>query len=98
MPTPPAECCRRSWYRVVSGQHGRPSMRKAVRIAARVVLAVIFVLYTTRARAADAPRPNVVFILADDLGWADVGFHGPDIKTPNIDKLAASGTRLGPFC
>ena len=44
-----------------------------------------------------APRPNIVFIVADDLGWKDVGFHGSDIKTPNIDKLAAGGARLEQF-
>ncbi|MHC4680992.1 MAG: arylsulfatase B [Planctomycetota bacterium] len=44
-----------------------------------------------------APRPNIVFILADDLGWKDVGYHGGSIKTPNIDKLAAGGTRLEQF-
>ena len=42
-------------------------------------------------------KPNIVFILADDLGWKDVGYHGSDIKTPNIDKLAASGARLEQF-
>ncbi len=44
-----------------------------------------------------APRPHIVYIVADDLGWKDVGFHGSDIKTPNIDKLAAEGARLEQF-
>src|SRR6266545_3615944 len=44
-----------------------------------------------------APRPNVVYIMADDLGWKDVGFHGSDIRTPNIDKLAETGARLEQF-
>ena len=44
-----------------------------------------------------APRPHIVYIVADDLGWKDVGFHGSDIKTPNIDKLAQCGARLEQF-
>ncbi|HMC12310.1 MAG TPA: arylsulfatase, partial [Pirellulaceae bacterium] len=44
-----------------------------------------------------AERPNIVFFLIDDLGWSDVGFHGSEIKTPSIDKLAAAGTRLEAF-
>ena len=38
--------------------------------------------------------PNVLFILADDLGWADVGYHDSDIITPNLDGLAKDGVRL----
>lgn len=47
--------------------------------------------------AADAAKSNVVFFLADDLGWADVGFHEGEIRTPNIDKLAAAGAQLDQF-
>lgn len=47
------------------------------------------------AQAAD--RPNIVFILADDLGNADLGYRGSDIKTPNIDKLAIEGVRCESF-
>jgi arylsulfatase A-like enzyme len=44
--------------------------------------------------AQQPPRPNIVYILADDLGWKDVGFHGSDIKTPNLDQLAQTGVQL----
>ncbi|MCG3124025.1 MAG: Arylsulfatase [Phycisphaerales bacterium] len=49
--------------------------------------------------AAHAPsRPHIVHIVADDLGWKDVGFNGcADIKTPNIDRLAAEGAVLTQF-
>jgi arylsulfatase A-like enzyme len=45
-----------------------------------------------------APRPNIIFILADDLGSADPGFAGGrEIRTPQLDKLAAAGARLDAF-
>jgi arylsulfatase A-like enzyme len=48
------------------------------------------------ARAQPATRqPNIVFFLADDLGFADVGCYGrPDLRTPNIDRIAADGVRF----
>ena len=43
-------------------------------------------------------KPNIVHIVADDLGWKDVGFNGcTDIKTPNLDALAAGGAKLTQF-
>ena len=47
--------------------------------------------------AAETTKPNIVYIVADDLGWKDVGFHGSDIKTPNIDMLAQTGASLEQF-
>ncbi len=44
------------------------------------------------------PRPNVIFILADDLGWGDMGCYGhPQIKTPHLDRLAREGTLFTQF-
>jgi arylsulfatase A-like enzyme len=51
--------------------------------------------WAARAEAADAAKPNVVFILMDDLGWADLGCYGSTFhETPNLDKLAARGVRF----
>lgn len=41
-----------------------------------------------------ADRPHIVIVLADDLGWRDTGFHGAQVKTPNLDRLAAGGAVL----
>ncbi len=55
-------------------------------------------LRAAAAAAAPADRPNVVIILADDLGYGDLGCYGhPKFKTPHIDRLAASGARLTQF-
>ncbi len=41
--------------------------------------------------------PNIVILLADDLGWKDVGWHGSEIPTPNLDRLANAGAQLDYF-
>jgi N-acetylgalactosamine-6-sulfatase len=51
-------------------------------------------LFASTLAAGEALRPNVVFILADDLGWGDLGCQGhPTLRTPVIDRLAAEGIR-----
>jgi arylsulfatase A-like enzyme len=44
-----------------------------------------------------AQKPNIILMVADDLGWGDVGYHTSEIKTPNIDALAARGVQLDQF-
>ena len=38
--------------------------------------------------------PNILIIVADDYGWNDIGYHGSEIKTPQLDKLASEGVKL----
>jgi arylsulfatase A-like enzyme len=55
-------------------------------------------LSLAQAQSRDPARPNVVLIITDDMGWADIGSYGaPDIKTPNIDSLARDGVKLSDF-
>jgi arylsulfatase len=61
------------------------------------VLAALLAPLLLAASLAAAPRPNVVLILADDLGWSDLGCYGGEIRTPNLDALAAGGVRFTQF-
>ncbi|HVJ67599.1 MAG TPA: arylsulfatase, partial [Caulifigura sp.] len=63
----------------------------------RFLLCLFAVLFAAPLVAADAPRPNVIYLLADDLGYTDVGWHGDQIKTPHLDKLANEGAKLEQF-
>ena len=47
--------------------------------------------------SSSAARPNIVILLADDLGWTDVTLHGGNIATPNIDRIAAEGAELARY-
>lgn len=69
----------------------------AVWLRAAAVLAAALSPGLSRAQAAAAPavRPNVVFVLADDLGYAELGSYGQErIRTPSLDRLAAAGMRF----
>ena len=64
---------------------------------ARIALAVMAASILVSAPLAASKRPNIVVIVADDLGWADVGYHGGNIDTPSLDKLAEQGVQLNRF-
>lgn len=57
-----------------------------------LLLLLQLLLLLSPARASGPP--HVVFVLADDLGWNDLGFHGSVIRTPHLDALAAGGVVL----
>ena len=79
------------------GCQQQPATKKTAPPAQRgMALGLLALALAAVASAAD--RPNVVVFLADDLGWADVGFHGgSQIDTPSLDRLAREGVQLDRF-
>lgn len=71
----------------------RISTTRTVRTRLLLALALL-ACAVHRAGADESPRPNILIIVGDDMGYADVGFHGcQDIPTPNLDRLAKGGVR-----
>ena len=62
--------------------------------ASCLVLAWVFAGVANGATPQPAARPNILVILADDLGWSDLGCYGGEIRTPHLDRLAAGGLRF----
>ncbi len=62
-----------------------------------ILVTFVFGLFLLPMESSAAERPHIVLLMADDLGWGDVGYNGSRIATPNIDKLAGRGVRLAQF-
>jgi hypothetical protein len=73
-----------AWLALRGVVEHRPPMKRAV----QAVLLFVFASLALVATAASAPRPNILLILADDLGFSDLGCYGSAIATPNLDRLA----------
>ena len=63
----------------------------------RSLVVALATLVTLAAQGRSATRPNIMIILADDVGFSDIGCYGGEIHTPNLDKLAANGLRFTQF-
>jgi arylsulfatase len=62
-----------------------------------IAILVLLAATTSVARGDDPPRPDIVIILADDMGYSDIGCYGGEIRTPTLDRLAANGLRYTHF-
>ena len=60
-------------------------------------LTVLIGLLALTNKQAISNRPNIIIIMADDMGFSDIGCYGSEISTPNLDKLAANGLKLRNF-
>ncbi|MEP0369027.1 MAG: sulfatase-like hydrolase/transferase [Cyclobacteriaceae bacterium] len=62
-----------------------------------IIILALLVMFSCKKIHRNDTRPNILIIIADDLGWGDVGYHASDIRTPNIDQLAQEGIELNRF-
>lgn len=60
----------------------------------KTLASVITLLATLCLSKCQTTKPHILLIIADDFGYNDIGYHGSEIKTPNLDKLAGEGVKL----
>src|SRR6187399_1052172 len=76
----------------------RSSKVSVPQLSRRGLILVACVLWFFQIQAFGATRPNIVFVLIDDMGWADLSCFGNQaVKTPNIDRMASEGIRFTQF-
>lgn len=71
--------------------------RTTRRMTTTLLLLAAILVGQTAVAAAAAPRPNIIVVLADDMGFSELGCYGGEIRTPTIDRLAAEGVRFSQF-
>ena len=84
------------------------NIKTIISITLAAILVLLFIIYipldakkkdvnTTLLKSEIKDRPNIVLIMADDMGYSDIGCYGSEIETPNLDKLASHGLRFSQF-
>jgi arylsulfatase len=64
----------------------------------RIIPIIIFIIITnTSCTTSEQEKPNIIVILADDMGYSDIGCYGGEIRTPNLDRMAQNGLRFTQF-
>ena len=83
----------------------KSNQKITMKLTLTLFITLLFAPVALRAADTKPTKPNIIVILADDMGYADIGAHGcKDIPTPNIDRIAAHGVRFtnayanGSFC
>jgi len=86
------------WMTERRGRLGRSGLWSLTLAACCLVFRGVGVSISSAAESKPAPgRPNIILILADDMGFSDLGCYGSEIATPNLDRLAANGLRFTQF-
>ena len=73
------------------------SRRALIEGLSRLGMMLLTLLVSPASEASPSSSPNIIIVLADDLGWMDVGYHGSEIKTPVLDRLASEGVVFTQF-
>ena len=76
----------------MKNEYSRRDFLKAAGVGLASVMAM-----GSGAFAAGSEKPNIIIIMADDMGFSDIGCYGGEIETPNLDALAAKGLRFTQF-
>src|SRR5262245_10605200 len=97
MPGSRMRVSRKSFFRKESPMFDRSKLRKCIglAVAGLVVMLLGAIAVATTAQAAD--KPNIIFIMGDDIGWFNVGVYNQGMmagRTPNLDQLATGGMRF----
>lgn len=69
-------------------------MNRVYKVVATLTLSALF---STFSFSEEVKKPNILIVVLDDLGYADIGAYGSEIKTPNIDALAKNGLSYSNF-
>ena len=75
----------------------RTSSMKPLSLAAAILVTISLCIQAHSAENKKPPRPNIIIVLVDDMGYSDIGCYGGEIDTPNLDRLASKGLRFTQF-